>query len=944
MARKIFTTESFNTLISEIKAYITAAVSGKANTEHKHESFDELPEGIAKLSDFNMIDTVSGNLVVSENCVSTTPRQLSIYGKSTQNTTTGAQLLNSAEGTFTNYGVTTTVNDNQIVCTGTSTQAGGIFLMGNGYTGTNVVLSLKAGNYTLQGLPTNTLLILYKADGYTSNLTFTKNGTVTLANDTDFTSVSLRYESGAVMDGKSYKIMFNAGDTALPWEPYTGGKASPNPEYPQEIDVAGSDGDIAVDVLGANFANTKELTTRTNNGVTFTPVYDAVGNLEYVEANGTNTSDSSYAIYSIPITKLEIGEKYTMSGCPVGGSTSTHMMQIAYFGNEFGNGTTAIVTEKTASVMNILVTKGYTVSNLRFYPMLNIGETVHPYEPYTKQSFTLSTQNGLPGIPVDAGGNYTDADGQQYIADEIRLNSDGTGKWMHRVGKLKGTQFSYQSNSSRWVCNAIDVVKDAFETSGYKEVMCNVARFESTSKEGTCRPGELELAHVQIIYAPENTNMSNVKYYYQCEPYETDLSADEVQAFLNLRMNPTTTIMNDADCFMDVEYYVNNTENEVNQVIIEHITDHDDPHNVIPVIQEQINNLSVELTQAEYNALEAAGETDPETVYYITDADPESGSGASNADKVSYDNTESGLEATDLQGAMDEVTAEIDEIKQSFQDGCDTIAGECTTCGVSPASNSPDDIATAIEKIYQIRYSEGASSSKATIANIATAKSGTQTFNIKSLYPDDYTKFTANDFYVVATGASATSSSANVGKTSAGASHTGVGNNTITKSYNNSTGVLTVTAPDVSISTPTTGIYPYSDDGYTYVRGYATVKFVYSVYIAYEGSASSTDTELNYIPTWISLGSYNSSSARTIDVSSYEGYKDFTVDNFRVVNKGLTVVEGTLSYGGNGELSYDASTGKLTIGNHVARHVCQNTAEIRFYYSYEVFILQGALV
>ncbi|MSA15275.1 hypothetical protein GKG47_23045, partial [Lactonifactor sp. BIOML-A3] len=34
-------------------------------------------------------------------------------------------------------------------------------------------------------------------------------------------------------------IMLNAGDTALPWEPYTGATSSPSPEYPQDIQGVG---------------------------------------------------------------------------------------------------------------------------------------------------------------------------------------------------------------------------------------------------------------------------------------------------------------------------------------------------------------------------------------------------------------------------------------------------------------------------------------------------------------------------------------------------------------------------------------------------------------------------------------------------------------------------------------------------------------------------------
>lgn len=43
------------------------------------------------------------------------------------------------------------------------------------------------------------------------------------------------------------------------------------------------------------------------------------------------------------------------------------------------------------------------------------------YEPYREQLLTLPTPNGLPGIPVTSGGNYTDPQGQQWVCDEIDL-------------------------------------------------------------------------------------------------------------------------------------------------------------------------------------------------------------------------------------------------------------------------------------------------------------------------------------------------------------------------------------------------------------------------------------------------------------------------------------------------------------------------------------------
>lgn len=43
------------------------------------------------------------------------------------------------------------------------------------------------------------------------------------------------------------------------------------------------------------------------------------------------------------------------------------------------------------------------------------------YSPYREQLLTLPTPNGLPGIPVASGGNYTDQNGQQWVCDEVDL-------------------------------------------------------------------------------------------------------------------------------------------------------------------------------------------------------------------------------------------------------------------------------------------------------------------------------------------------------------------------------------------------------------------------------------------------------------------------------------------------------------------------------------------
>lgn len=57
------------------------------------------------------------------------------------------------------------------------------------------------------------------------------------------------------------------------------------------------------------------------------------------------------------------------------------------------------------------------------------------------QTLTLPTPNGLPGIPVTSGGNYTDQNGQQWVCDEVDLER---GVKVQRVNRLKFDALSWR--------------------------------------------------------------------------------------------------------------------------------------------------------------------------------------------------------------------------------------------------------------------------------------------------------------------------------------------------------------------------------------------------------------------------------------------------------------------------------------------------------------------
>ena len=120
--------------------------------------------------------------------------------------------------------------------------------------------------------------------------------------------------------------------------------------------------------------------SQTKNGVTFTVNEDGS-----VTANGTATANALFGLSDI---KLTVGKKYTLSGCPEGGSSTTFKLygldktNWTGAGDDFGNGDTFTI-RYSINQYRIVIYTGYTADNLTFYPMLRYAEiTDDTYEPY----------------------------------------------------------------------------------------------------------------------------------------------------------------------------------------------------------------------------------------------------------------------------------------------------------------------------------------------------------------------------------------------------------------------------------------------------------------------------------------------------------------------------------------------------------------------------------
>lgn len=125
------------------------------------------------------------------------------------------------------------------------------------------------------------------------------------------------------------------------------------------------------------------------------------------------------------------------------------------------------------------VASGKSFSNQTFYPMIRLAEsedsTFVPYE----EPKTLSVPHTLRGIPVSSGGNYTDADGQQWLCDEVDLERgvvvqrtqiitvDGTENWTeHSSGRFYAQLESSDTYLNKFVLCS-HVTHSASSGSGY---------------------------------------------------------------------------------------------------------------------------------------------------------------------------------------------------------------------------------------------------------------------------------------------------------------------------------------------------------------------------------------------------------------------------------------------------------------------------------------------
>ncbi len=328
---------------------------------------------------------------------------------------------------------------------------------------------------------------------------------------------------------------------------------TPTPDAPVEIKSIGDSGSLAVTAAGKNLLN-----------LAFAKPYSSS---QTVEVEGDRVKWSGDYYFRIPVV-LKKNTAYTLSLV----SDDAGSWRYSYTDGSLGNletVNTAAATDKVKTVDYVYIYKSnYTVykQNMIFSNIqLELGPSPTVYEPYRLNTASFATGLPLRGIPVSSGGNVT-VDGQQYIADTLEVNADGTGRIVKRNGLYTPGMFShigiYEASPGLYRYS-IDALQDIIAPKNLHicNVLPNIRSAEYVANSSSA--GRLWFyLNTTSISEPSAENFTtwatehDVKVVYAlASPEIITLTAAEVRAVLDMNtFRPVTNLYNSAGAFMKVEY------------------------------------------------------------------------------------------------------------------------------------------------------------------------------------------------------------------------------------------------------------------------------------------------------------------------------------------------------------------------------------------------------
>ena len=333
-------------------------------------------------------------------------------------------------------------------------------------------------------------------------------------------------------------MQLELGSESTPYEPYTGGIPSPNPDYPQEIKSVVNP---TVKVCGKNIINGKRS------------IYNAIS----FEIDKVVIKDNAQDYGEVFAQHTLKKGTYTIS-CEC---NYINRIEIVIDGiakpvvNKASNSYTFTVDKDSSAKFTVVVFGD--VTDGVDYIQLEKGSVATPYEPYHEQTITLPYT--LNAIPVSSGGNVT-INGQQYIADYVDVER---GKVVKRVkvlniSNLDKSKWEFRTDMSGaiWQSTRYYGTSSMLDFDTNINAMSNIAIYGGIGHDA---PGNFRLVNNKIYLYQFNLDKTkfdkvqdfvdylvsnNVYIQYALKvPQELDLKPEEMSSFKALSTNyPVTNI------------------------------------------------------------------------------------------------------------------------------------------------------------------------------------------------------------------------------------------------------------------------------------------------------------------------------------------------------------------------------------------------------------------
>lgn len=494
-----------------------------------------------------------------------------IRGNSEQIKTTGKNLLLIYKQTQTVNGITLTYdNDNKvIIANGTATSWTNIALG---------VFDFKKGiTYKFVGCPKGgSVDTLYHIEPNGGLFFDIGNGATYMPSEDKLnTLIYFVVTKGVVLNNLVIKPMITTdlNVTYDDYEPYTGGKPSPSPEYPQEIKAVN---ELSGVMRGKNLLKPHGSYPRTGYGITFNLMNDGI------HVNGKCTASSWYTfIYS---DTLQAGTYY-ING--IKGASNSRYQVVLYkndviIGYITTNNFKLVLKEKAKIELSLYVYSGYGTFNDLVLPyMICRNENdLYLYTPYQGQSLLNYTlQNPL--YKLSDVYDYIDFNRGKIVRNIGVITFDGSDDEDIRLSPPDGSHRVYLylfRNSILSIENINPYCKS------------NMFKFTNLWTDGVMSHNHLFYVSSTNIYVSYNeiTSLNDFKtwlnknpitvYYQLATPTEEDIPAELLSQLKELQTYVTTTNVmfeaSDVYPIVDLEYiadtktYIDNKFKELAEVII----------------------------------------------------------------------------------------------------------------------------------------------------------------------------------------------------------------------------------------------------------------------------------------------------------------------------------------------------------------------------------------